>query len=439
MKRPLAIAAIALASLVLGGFISDAANWPNLFAENPEGELRVALPAAVTQTWFRPLSDYDNGGEPMDDALFDELMTALDVAMTGPETQADFGNEGNLHLTNFSNRLTVAEITDEQQERVSTYLDDLLEQYPEDRHMVEQRRILMRYDPSSADYMWPLLNEINLFDDADHLDPDGRPFEDRQVEEILARFDAMFRIPGVPIEDVEQDAMLPFFMVMRYLEMGTLTPEQTGQVAAYFEKLKEEYPDGAEFLDEKRYVVENLMPGKVAPNSIGNDIDGVEFALEEYRGNIVVLVFTGQWCGPCRGEYPYQRAMLQIYEDRGDPVVLLGVNSDPVLDTVHAVKEREALSYRTWWDGHVEDASTNGPIATQWKVEGWPQIYILDDLGVIRHSGERGGDIITAVDALLAEKRTRDYASSSRIQVLELEEEPEAGEEKEDGGNADGR
>lgn len=107
----------------------------------------------MTGTWFRPIGDYDNGGEPMDDALFDELMTALDVAMTAPETLVDFGNEGNLHLTNFGNRLTIAEITEEQQERISTYLDGLLEQYPEDRHMIEQRRILIRFDASPAAYM----------------------------------------------------------------------------------------------------------------------------------------------------------------------------------------------------------------------------------------------------------------------------------------------
>lgn len=426
MKRPLIAVAIALPALVLGGFISDATGWPGLFAGNPEGEIRVELPAAVTETWFRPLGDYDNGGEPMDEALFDELMTALDVALTAPQTLADFGNEGNLHLANFSNRLTVAEITEDQQERITTYLDGLLEQYPEDRHMIDQRKILMRFDASPAAYMWPLLNEINLFDDVPHLDPDGGPFEDRQVEEILARLDAMFRIPGEPIENFEMDAMLPFFMVMHILERGTLTPEQTAQIGAYFDKLQDEYPDGAEFLDDKRYVIENLMPGKVAPNTIGNDIDGVEFALEEYRDNIVVLIFTGQWCGPCRGEYPYQRAMLQIYEDRGDPVVLLGVNSDPVLDTVHAVKERESLAYRTWWDGHVEDDNTGGPIATQWKVEGWPQIYILDDLGVIRHAGKRGADIIKTVDALLTEKRTRDFASSVQAEVTE--DEPEGGE-----------
>ena len=50
-----------------------------------------------------------------------------------------------------------------------------------------------------------------------------------------------------------------------------------------------------------------LNPGQVAQNIVGTDTDGVRFTLEDYRGNIVVLIFSGEWCGPCRGEYPYQR------------------------------------------------------------------------------------------------------------------------------------
>ena len=119
----------------------------------------------------------------------------------------------------------------------------------------------------------------------------------------------------------------------------------------------------------------NLIPGNVAPNITGKDTEGVEFSLEEYRGNIVAVIFTGQWCGPCRGEYPYHRFVLENYGDR--PIVLLGVNSDAELETARQAKIDENLPYRTWWDGHsqpdAEAAATDGPIATAWNVTGWPQ------------------------------------------------------------------
>ena len=150
----------------------------------------------------------------------------------------------------------------------------------------------------------------------------------------------------------------------------------------------------------KLRLVEHHPPGMVAPQIVGKDTEGVELTLEEYRGNIVVLIFSGHWCGPCRAEYPYQRQMLERYEDR--PVVLLGVNSDPELETIRKVKIDEELHYRTWWDGHGE-VPTGGPIATAWRVMGWPAIYVLDPEGVIRHVNQRGEQLIATVDEMLVE------------------------------------
>ncbi len=39
----------------------------------------------------------------------------------------------------------------------------------------------------------------------------------------------------------------------------------------------------------------NLTIGRVAPDIVGADIDGVEFKLSDYRGKIVVLDFWGDW------------------------------------------------------------------------------------------------------------------------------------------------
>ena len=38
-----------------------------------------------------------------------------------------------------------------------------------------------------------------------------------------------------------------------------------------------------------------LQIGKVAPDIVGEDIDGVKFKLSDYRGKVVVLDFWGDW------------------------------------------------------------------------------------------------------------------------------------------------
>ncbi len=141
---------------------------------------------------------------------------------------------------------------------------------------------------------------------------------------------------------------------------------------------------------------------------MGTDTEGVEFALEDYRGKIVVVVFSGQWCAPCREEYPYQRAMLDLFDE--EDMVLLSVNSDAALETALDAKRTEGLHYRTWWDGHSQPgavlAATDGPIATAWGVRGWPMSYVLDEQGVIRYVNKFGGDLIAVVDKLVKEKRS---------------------------------
>jgi thiol-disulfide isomerase/thioredoxin len=142
----------------------------------------------------------------------------------------------------------------------------------------------------------------------------------------------------------------------------------------------------------------NLAIGRAVPEITGKDFNGVEFSLSESRGKVTVLIFTGEWCGPCRSEYPYQRLMLELYKDK--PFALLGVNSDAKLDVARQGKVDSRLSYRAWWDGYREE-STKGPIAAAWGVTGWPAIYILDGQGVIRFAGLRHEDTLKAVAQLM--------------------------------------
>lgn len=206
---------------------------------------------------------------------------------------------------------------------------------------------------------------------------------DAEVARRIARLDSLLLIPvnAYDIHDKGRNLVRAF---TDSLQKSVLTPAQTERISGYMDELLERHPEARRMITRQQFLVENLTPGKVAPEIVGKDLDGVEFELADYRGNIVVLVFTGEWCAPCHAEYPYQRRMLERYE--GKNVVLLGVNSDNELERVLEAKEREGLHYRTWWD-----ESTRGPIAQSWIVWSWPTTYVLDARGVIRHVDLRGG------------------------------------------------
>ena len=96
--------------------------------------------------------------------------------------------------------------------------------------------------------------------------------------------------------------------------------------------------------------------------------------------------------------YPHERSLVKRMQDK--PFALIGINSDRDRKSLKEVLEKENITWRSWFDG----GSTNGPIASQWNVSGWPTIYVLDHNGVIRYKNVRGEKMEEAVDKLLKEQ-----------------------------------
>ena len=224
----------------------------------------------------------------------------------------------------------------------------------------------------------------------------GARLEDSRVDQLIVRLDSLLTTPEP--EQLSRAEAARYIRGLRWaLGRGQVNGEQVANVGAYLEELKAGHPRAADMIDKQRRLL-TLIPGAVAQNIVGTDTEGVEFELEDYRGNIVVLVFSGEWCGPCRAEYPYQKKLMERYMD--DPVVLLGVNSDRELATIRAAKASgDAPGYRTWWDG-----STSGPISNDWEIWRWPSIFILDGDGVVRFVDQRKDGMIEAVAELLEEQ-----------------------------------
>jgi thiol-disulfide isomerase/thioredoxin len=121
----------------------------------------------------------------------------------------------------------------------------------------------------------------------------------------------------------------------------------------------------------------NLAVGQGAPEIEGQDVDGNPFKLSDYRGRVVLLTFSGNWCGPCRAMYPKERALVEQLQGR--PFALLSVNTDHDRETLRRSISQGEITWRCWWESGVE-----GPICSRWLIEGFPQVYLLDHKGVIR-------------------------------------------------------
>jgi peroxiredoxin len=220
-----------------------------------------------------------------------------------------------------------------------------------------------------------------------------------QVGDLLSTLDRLLARQSDPAK-WRTEVGLHFWRFQNRIERGRTTDAERATIAAHFDAIAAAHPADREYVDRRKWLALNVGVGRAVPDITGKDLDGASFSLSEYRGKIVYLIFTGEWCGPCRSEYPYQRLMLELY--KGKPFALLGVNSDAKVETARQGKVDARLPYRSWWDG-FEKKSTEGPIATAWGVTGWPTTYLIDAKGTIRFAGARHEDSLKAVAQLMDE------------------------------------
>jgi peroxiredoxin len=225
-------------------------------------------------------------------------------------------------------------------------------------------------------------------------------FADAEVTRLVGTLDAMLAVKKEPTAWAA-DAAYTLWDFARHLQTARLTADQETRVLRHLDQVATAHPESPALVDKARYMVTKLTIGKTAPDIIGGDLDGVPFKLSDYRGKVVVLMFSGEWCGICRTQYPYERLLLELYKTW--PFAIVGVDSDADRDVARQAMADRGLTYRAWWDGYLPD-NTNGPIASSWNVSGWPTVYVIDSAGVIRFVDLRQEDLLKGVRQLLTEQ-----------------------------------
>lgn len=146
--------------------------------------------------------------------------------------------------------------------------------------------------------------------------------------------------------------------------------------------------------DEYRQLIEKalakrmlLAPGQPAPDFTLTGIDGKEYSLEDFRGQLVYLDFWASWCGPCRREIPHLKKLKEVY--KGKPIAIISISID---DDKYAwekmVKDEELGGYQL----HAEKAWLSDA-AQQYQVYGVPTFVLIDGEGkIIEYPATRPSD-----------------------------------------------
>jgi len=122
---------------------------------------------------------------------------------------------------------------------------------------------------------------------------------------------------------------------------------------------------------------------------------GDELSLEKFKGKVILLDFWAAWCGPCRQEMPEVKRIRKTYSS--DRLVIIGVNLDSNRAAFDSYMKQEALQWPQYYDG----LGWGNKIGRLYGVTAIPHTVLIDQEGVIRGVGLRGGGLSSRIGELL--------------------------------------
>ena len=139
--------------------------------------------------------------------------------------------------------------------------------------------------------------------------------------------------------------------------------------------------------------VKEVAIGSIAPDWKLKTAGGETVALSELRGQVIVLDFWANWCGPCRKLEPVFDQLVRDYQSQPVRFFTLSVWPDQDFNPQAYLKEHKLASTFLLGDNAV---------AREYGLWGVPTYYVIDAMGKVSYI-----HVLLSVDREPLEKRLR--------------------------------
>jgi len=147
--------------------------------------------------------------------------------------------------------------------------------------------------------------------------------------------------------------------------------------------------------DAKRARLEGLEGNDAPPLPQAEWLNSAPMDWDALRGKIVLVDFWATWCGPCLKSVPDTNALAEKYAGQG--VVVVGVCNSRGVEKMRDTAIRSNIKYPICAD--VNDATVRA-----FRVDGFPDYYIVDHEGRIAMADVRAEAVELALQVAIAKR-----------------------------------
>ena len=101
-----------------------------------------------------------------------------------------------------------------------------------------------------------------------------------------------------------------------------------------------------------------------APTFSLRDINGKQHALEDYKGEVVLLNFWATWCGPCQSEMPHLQKLQDEVGEQGFKVLSISIDESKDISKVKPIIKRNRYTFTVLLDRDTKVVSLYNPDLT---------------------------------------------------------------------------